>query len=482
MAHPPQFACVLGNCTSLRTKVRAPIRASVLIGVLWCVALLAVVVIGVLHTARMDLLVVKNYGDRIQARYLAVAGIERAKALLYQDARTRTRSAQNHSGRLFNASGEFRDVSFGRGAFRVFRRGRQDEGGGIIYGVSDEESRLNVNYASSNELAQVDGMTPDIITAILGWRGALNTTNAVAGEAEYYASLRPPAQPRAGALETVRELLMVRGVTSQMLFGDDEHQNGFLPNASSVGDGALDSTSQPSDVGAGWAGMFTVDSSVNNVNASGQTRVNVQTADESTLKGVPGISPDIARAIVAYRGQHPYQSIADLLDVTAAGQGPADDLNAANSAPGRQTSPAQRQGQPGQPSGPRVISPELLMDIADDVTTVSGQQVGGAINLNTASLDVLACLPGLDRQLAQAIVSYRQSSGFFPNIAWLLKVPGLTQDIFKQVAPLVSARSETYRILSEGTVNSTGVRQRVQAIVHVGLNEVTTLSYREDDL
>ncbi|MGH7971673.1 MAG: ComEA family DNA-binding protein, partial [Limisphaerales bacterium] len=233
---------------------------------------------------------------------------------------------------------------------------------------------------------------------------------------------------------------------------------------------------------AGWAGMFTVDSIVNNVSASGQTRVNIQTADESTLKGVPGISEDIARAIVAYRGQHQYQSIADLLDVTAAGQGRPDDLNAANSARGRQGSRAQRQGQPGQPSGPRVISPELLMDIADDVTTVSGQQVGGAINLNTASLDVLACLPGVDRQLAQAIISYRQSSGFFPNIAWLLKVPGLTQDTFKQVALLVSARSETYRILSEGRVNSTGVRQRVQAIVHVGLNEVTTLSYREDDL
>ena len=38
-----------------------------------CLALLSVVVIGVLHTARMDLLVVKNYGDKIQAHYLALA-------------------------------------------------------------------------------------------------------------------------------------------------------------------------------------------------------------------------------------------------------------------------------------------------------------------------------------------------------------------------------------------------------------------------
>ena len=33
------------------------------------------IVIGVLHTARMDLYVVKNYGDRIQAHYLALAGV-----------------------------------------------------------------------------------------------------------------------------------------------------------------------------------------------------------------------------------------------------------------------------------------------------------------------------------------------------------------------------------------------------------------------
>ena len=89
------------------------------------------------------------------------------------------------------------------------------------------------------------------------------------------------------------------------------------------------------------------------------------------------------------------------------------------------------------------------MDIADDVTTAdAGQDLAGMIDINTAALDVLACLPGVDRQLAQAIISYRQSSGFFANTAELLKVNGMTTDIFKQVAPLVSARSETFRFES----------------------------------
>jgi competence ComEA-like helix-hairpin-helix protein len=121
------------------------------------------------------------------------------------------------------------------------------------------------------------------------------------------------------------------------------------------------------------------------------------------------------------------------------------------------------------------------MQIADDLTAGSaGTDQPGAVNINTASADVLACLPGLTPELAQAIVSYRQSTGFFPNIAWILKVDGMSRQIFKQVSQRVCARSETFRILSEGTVTSTGARKRIQVIVQLGSGEIETLSYRED--
>ena len=152
-------------------------KASILIGLLWCLVLLSVIVIGVLHTARMDLLVGKNYGDRIQAHYLALAGIEKAKALLYRDAHDRSHSRVNHTGNLYDDAEQFRKVPLGRGVFSVLRRGRADEGGGIIYGVSDEESRLNVNTASTNELAGLPDMTPDVAAAILNWRGGDNSTD-----------------------------------------------------------------------------------------------------------------------------------------------------------------------------------------------------------------------------------------------------------------------------------------------------------------
>jgi DNA uptake protein ComE-like DNA-binding protein len=433
-------------------------QGSILIGLLWCLAILSLVVVGVLHTSRMDLIVVKNYGDRIQAHYLALAGIEKTRALLYQDAQDRSRTQKSHTGNYYDDSGQFRNVPFGRGTFSVIRRGRSDEGGGVVYGVSDEESRLNINAASVEELGQIQGMTPDVATAIVNWRGGDNTT--IAAEDQYYTGLQPPYQPREGPYQTIRELLMVRGVSPDDLLGRDTHQNGLLAETES-GDFATSGSVDSSDLG--WAGIFTVNSGIKNLNAGGEDRVNIQSADENTLTTIRGITPQIARAIVAYRGQHRFQSIADLLDVTPPqNQRPSD------------ISPDQ--------SGNQVISENLFMDIADNITTGDGQDLPAVINVNTAGLEVLSCLPGMSRELAQSIISQRQSGGYFANIGELLKIPEMTHDILKQIAPLITTRSETYRILCEGRINSTGTRQRIQAIIRVGLSSQQILSWREDDL
>ncbi len=461
-------------------------RGSILVGLLWCLALLSIVVVGFLHTTRTDLHVGKLYGDRIQAHYLALAGIEKAEALLYQSARDRSRSGKSHDGQLYNAPDQFRDVTLGNGKFTVFRRGRDDEGGGVIYGVSDEESRLNVNTASTDAFGKIDGMTPDIVAAIADWRDADNAVTPGGAEADYYTSLQPPYLPRNGPFQTIRELLMVRGISRNLLFGSDTHNNGLLDLGEENGSTYF-VTDQAEDSDLGWAGLFCVNSSVKNVNAAGEDRVNIQSADETALTGVRGISADIARAIVAYRGQNRFQSIADLLNVTAArgpnqpgsGQSPS---RGSRSPSGESQSNTNQSSSASGSSGPTVVSEDLLIDIGDNITVDSGSDLAGVVNVNTASLDVLVCLPGVDRQLAQSIISYRQSSGYFANIAGLLRVPGMTRDEFKQLAPLVTARSETFRILSEGRVTSTGVRQRIQAVVHVGLNDIKLLSYREDDL
>ena len=448
-------------------------KASILVGLLWCLALLSVVVIGLLHSARMDLNVVKNHGDRIQARYLALAGVEKAKALLYHDMLKRRGAALNHTGQLYDDPREFRDVAFGRGSFRVIRP--MPENGEMIYGISDEESRLNLNVATPENLTKLTGMTPDVIAAILDWRDGNNAVTPNGAEADYYASLQPPYLPRNGPFQTTRELLMVRGVSRQLLLGDDLEQNGLLEP---------DGNGEPPlsrDRGVlrdpGWAALLTVNSAVNNQSASGKNRVDIQTATEGSLTSIKGITPQIAKAIIATRDQNKFESIAGLLDV-AETQNQSNQAGNPPNRPGPTRSPSP--GGSSGPTGPRLISEELFIDIADEVTVVSDNHQPGVVNINTASLEVLTCLPGIEPDLAQAIISYRKSSGYFPNIAAVLKVPGMNREIFKRVVPQLTARSETFRIISEGKVASTGARQCIEAIVHIERYTIDTLAYRDD--
>ena len=448
-------------------------RGSILVGVLWCMVLLSVLVVGVLHTARMDLLTVKNYGDQVQAHYLALAGVERAKALLYQDLVARQGTAVNHTGALYDDAKDFQDVPLGRGRFQVFRRAAGEEGGGIIYGVSDEESRLNLNVATPDQLTNLDGMTPDILGAIIVWRSpavqnpsAQDSGNLGGANSDYYMSLQPPYLARNGPFQTVRELLMVRGVTPELLLGNDVNQNGFLDGDEDPADQAPPGSPPTPPPNPGWDALLTIADTDKNVNASGKARVNPQTAGEADLAAVPGITPAIARAIVSYRRQNPLQTLDDLLSVTAQNR--------------NQGNANRNAGGGGDSSGSPVISVELLEQIADDLTLAGGTDLPGLININTASLGVLVCLPGVDQPLAQAIINYRKSTGCFDNVAGLLKVDGMTRAIFKQVVPLITARSETYRIISEGKMDSSGARQRMESIVHVGRGDIETLAYRED--
>lgn len=453
---------------------------------LWCLTLLGLLVIEVLFTARTDLKTAKNQGDEIQAYYLALAGVEKAKALIYHEAADRKHSGQNHSGLLYNDPTDFKDVHFGRGEFRVIRQGSADEGGGLIYGIADEDRRLNVNQVGPDQLTKLYGMTQEIAASLADWRDQDNEVSPGGAETDYYAGLRPPYLPRNDRIQTARELLLVKGITPEILFGEDVNANGLLDPGENDGDLSFPPDNRDGVLDAGWSGLLCFESSVRNESAAGQSRVNVQTADENTLTSVPGITPEIAKAIVAYREQNRLESISDLLEVREMRPTPAPppQQNAPGTPPnaGGENTPGQPPNQPAaQPVGPKLISEDLLTEIGDDVTTATETTQRGLININTASAAVLYCLPGMTEEIARDIVSYRASSGYFRNVAYLLKVPGFTPDLLKRVAPRVTARSETFRIVSEGKVASSGARKRMEVIVQLGTSSsIDTISYREN--
>ena len=399
-------------------------RASVLVGLLWCIALLSVVVVGALRMSQRDLKAVKNHGDLVQAHYLALAGIEYTKALVYQDRLTRQRSFKNHTGALYNQAQLFRDIPLGRGRFRVFREGVEQEGNSIVYGLSDEERYLNANSASAEELGKLPGVSPEIVSAIQDWRDTDSQTTPNGAENEYYASLKPPYLAKNGPFETIRELLMVRGINRELLFGEDANYNGLLDREEDDGSNSFPPDNANHMLDAGWSALLTTHSINENTAASGEDRVNVQSAEESDLTAIPGISSDLAKAIIAHRNQNKYGSIADLLDVrapgpqnrSASGTMPVVNMEPVQNTAPPQPGPGERSGSPA-PAGENLISNELLISIADYLTVSGDQEISGLVNINTASATVLGMLSGMNAQLAEAIVAYRQSAGFFDNIA-----------------------------------------------------------------
>ena len=86
--------------------------------------------------------------------------------------------------------------------------------------------------------------------------------------------------------------------------------------------------------------------------------------------------------------------------------------------------------------------------------TAAAQHVGGLgikkIPLNVASVEQLLKVPGMTETLAEAIVNYREKSGFFKKPEDLLKVPGLSEEIFEKLDPQVGAEGDLYCVPAEG--------------------------------
>ncbi len=453
---------------------------------LWCLALLSVVVVGSLYGARIDLTVTKNHGDRIQAYYLALAGAEKAKALLYQDAQDRRQRGIHHTGTLYEATNEFRDIPFARGSFRVGHGAGQDEGSTWTYGIRDEEARLNINTSSKEELAKLPGSSESLAAAIVDFRDENEEVTPGGAEADTYATLSPPYLPRNQAFESVDELRFVYGMTPDLFLGEDANRNMTLDPEENDGEFSKPMDNQDGRLDFGWSEWVTVTSSMANTSASGDKRISIQEADESELSMIDGISTDLAKAIVKYREGNEFQTIANLLDVRSVSDDDDDNDRSSNNNRNRNNSRSSSRGasratnrSSSSGSGSKLISTSEFISMSDQVTVKGDEQVPGRVNVNTASQEVLSCLPGMTRELAKAIVDYRSSSGYFKSVGAVLNVPDITDSIFKQLCPRIGVRSDTFRILSEGRIHSTGARKQIELIVRIGADDLTTLAYRE---
>jgi type II secretory pathway component PulK len=132
------------------------------------------------------------------------------------------------------------------------------------YGIVDESSKLNLNSAfvtttsATNDagsplLNLPTNMTSDVADAVADWKNTVAQASVDGAESDYYNALQESYDAKNQPFESVEELLLVRGITPQILWGEDLNHDGVVTDAERQ---AAESGGQSSGAGNDSRGIF----------------------------------------------------------------------------------------------------------------------------------------------------------------------------------------------------------------------------------
>lgn len=184
-----------------------------LLVVLLTITLLTIVVVEMTDKAQVETHMALSARNALQATYLARSGINVAEALVSIDGMISPGS--DGPGDFWARPYPPLPIGDGVATFRVRDEARFLNVNDVFSGGSLRPERLDV----FRRLFTVLGVDPRILMAIVDWMDADATPIVTPPGAEqpYYLGLRPPVRVRNGALLTLRELLLVRGITPTVL-------------------------------------------------------------------------------------------------------------------------------------------------------------------------------------------------------------------------------------------------------------------------
>src|SRR5262245_47856245 len=503
-------------------------RGVVLIAVLIVVSLLTLAAYQYSELMMAEYRATASYTRAAQARAFAESGINYAAMLLSDP----DLFANRLNGNPFDNPDIFRDQAVGddrdggrRGYFSVIAPYGPDDPSGdnttFRYGATDEAGKINLNgllKADSSGTLAVQiltnlGIPEDTANAILDWIDADDTPRANGAESDYYSTMNPPYRPRNGPLQTLEELLFVRGVTPDLLFGNDLNRNGVLDPEEGTGDRDL-----------GWAAYLTVYSREQNVDSTGAPRTYVNDANTTSLQQTlsPILPTDVVNYILIYRRYGPNSSppsgqasqgmggatpapmggMAQQTPIKNAADLSQDALGLSTNARGRRIAslfelvnsevliPANGPQQPAT----RVPSPlndqqklkETLPILLDKLTTTRDQDLPARVNVNTAPRAVLLALPGLTQSDVDTITQTRPQPGSntgadptYNTPAWLLTQANLDVNKLKTLEKFITARTQVYRIQVKGYFPGGGPSVRLEAVIDTNRGRPRVVYWRD---
>ncbi len=403
--------------------------------------------------------------------------------------------------------------------------------------VVDEMGKLNINTLiqldASGELLfaalmMLPYMTEEVADSIVDWVDADDEPRISGAESSHYQSMPQGYQAKNGPLNSIGELLLVKGVTPQLLYGTDRNRNG-LP----------DDDPNSSQFDHGLASYLTVYGRELNVDSTGVLRENINESEdlvglhERLTARVGGELADFILACKIFQTSRLQTSAAYLVTDGMSGSGNSGtvtvqltasaplpnntvlgsmaDLSAAVQAAlqdgsGRNrrrirslvdlstyrvTLPRPRNAPRDQPNV-MVDSPlmpgstrfaELFGLLMDKTSTTTNVELTPRINVNTAPREVLLTIPNMTETDADMILAQRDSLNpsdpATVSGAWLVSTAGLPSERFKQIERYVTGRTMVYRIQSLGYLGNGGPVSRVEAVIDTNQGAPRILYFRD---
>ncbi len=273
----------------------------------------------------------------------------------------------------------------------------------IRYGMQDESGKLNINWATREQLlalfsAVVDPELPveELVDCLMDWRDEDENVSAAGAESSYYMQLPIPYRSGNAPLKTIEEMLLIKNFTARVVYGEDYNRNGILEQNEDDGLATFPPDNADGRIDVGLLPYTTVYSMGQDRASDNKPRIYLNSKPEELAVVLPFVmDASVAEFIVEMRRKNKvFESPAEL----------GGDIKEGNDVV------------------PSPVSPEEMLMIMDRLTTVPRPPGVGAlqsmvamplphvINVNTAPPPVLACL-GLSSEQIEQIVGVRRQLG-----------------------------------------------------------------------
>lgn len=211
-------------------------RGFALIIVIWVIALLTILAVEFCFGTRTDLNMTRNLKEETELYYLAKGGIYWAITQLIYKHDQRIKELRKNI--LVEEEGkELQREWMGDG--RVYKIPLDQ--GNCELKVMGEDGKVNINTVSETKLRKIIenfGLQEDlrdvVVDSILDWRDTDDFYRLNGAENDYYQSLKEPYPCKNGPLDSIEELLLIKGVTRDLFFGSKGTEGNGLKDIFSI--------------------------------------------------------------------------------------------------------------------------------------------------------------------------------------------------------------------------------------------------------